>query len=109
MLLCYENRCVVINQEGTVKSSRVSSARFKFNFRIEYLVSLSDSILAFHSHGVQGRAYVDDTITQDLNDSNNVYQVVGSDKLVVLKRRATSATDNCDLCILTGHESTLAG
>uniref|UniRef100_A0A915ATY1 Mitogen-activated protein kinase kinase kinase kinase n=5 Tax=Parascaris univalens TaxID=6257 RepID=A0A915ATY1_PARUN len=110
LLLCYENRCVVVNQEGVVKSSRVSSARFRFNFRIDHLVSLSDSILAFHSHGVQGRAYVDDTVTQDLNDPNNVYQVVGSDKLVVLKRRPTNAVnDNCDLCILTGHESTLAG
>ncbi|VDK46772.1 unnamed protein product [Anisakis simplex] len=110
LVLCYDNECVVVNQHGIVKSSRVTSAHFRFNFRIEYLVTLSDSILAFHSHGVQGRAYVHDTITQDLNDSNNIYQVVGSDKLVVLKRRLTSAVSECcDLCILTGHESTLAG
>uniref|UniRef100_A0A183E2T2 CNH domain-containing protein n=2 Tax=Gongylonema pulchrum TaxID=637853 RepID=A0A183E2T2_9BILA len=110
LLLCYENRCVVINQEGVVKSSRLSPAQFKFGFQIEYLVSLSDSILGFHPHGVQGRAFVDGSITQDINDINNIYQVVGSDKLVVLKRReASSAADMCDLCILTGHESTLAG
>ncbi|CAG9533857.1 unnamed protein product [Cercopithifilaria johnstoni] len=110
LLLCYENRCVVINQNGVVKSSRLSPAQFKFGFQIENLVSLSDSILAFYPHGVQGRAFVDGSITQDINDPNNVYQVVGSDKLVVLKRRETSAAgDLCDLCILTGHESTLAG
>ncbi|MCP9264559.1 M4K5 [Dirofilaria immitis] len=110
LLLCYENRCIVINQNGVVKSSRLSPAQFKFGFQIENLVSLSDSILAFHSHGVQGRAFVDSSVTQDINDPNNVYQVVGSDKLVVLKRRETCAvTDLCDLCILTGHESTLAG
>uniref|UniRef100_A0A915PRB6 Mitogen-activated protein kinase kinase kinase kinase n=1 Tax=Setaria digitata TaxID=48799 RepID=A0A915PRB6_9BILA len=110
LLLCYENRCVVVNQEGIVKSSRLSPAQFKFGFQIENLVSLSDSILAFHPHGVQGRAFVDGSITQDINDPNNIYQVVGSDKLVVLKRRETSsAADLCDLCILTGHESTLAG
>ncbi|VDM19696.1 unnamed protein product [Wuchereria bancrofti] len=110
LLLCYENRCVVINQIGVVKSSRLSPAQFKFGFQIENLVSLSDSILAFYPHGVQGRAFVDGSITQDINDPNNIYQVVGSDKLVVLKRRETSAAgDLCDLCILTGHESTLAG
>ncbi|VDN45420.1 unnamed protein product [Gongylonema pulchrum] len=66
--------------------------------------------MGFHPHGVQGRAFVDGSITQDINDINNIYQVVGSDKLVVLKRReASSAADMCDLCILTGHESTLAG
>lgn len=109
LLLCYENRCAVISQDGLVKSSRLSPAQFKFSFQIEYLVLLSDSILAFHPNGVQGRAFVDGTITQDINDVNNTYQVVGSDKLVVLKRReASTAADVCDLCILTGHESTLA-
>ncbi|VDN08307.1 unnamed protein product [Thelazia callipaeda] len=110
LLLCYGNRCVVINQEGFIKSSRLSPSQFKFVFQFEYVVSLSDSILAFHSHGVQGKAFVDGSITQDINDHNNIYQVVGSDKLVVLKRReAFAAKDFCDLCILTGHESTLAG
>ncbi|VDK76319.1 unnamed protein product [Litomosoides sigmodontis] len=109
LLLCYDNRCVVINQNGIIKSSRLSPAQFKFGFQIENLVSLSDSILAFHPHGVQGRAFVDGSVTQDISDPNNVYQVVGSDKLIVLKRRETSsAGDLCDLCILTGHESTLA-
>ncbi|VDD96285.1 unnamed protein product [Enterobius vermicularis] len=105
LMLCYENRCVVVNQEGFVKFSRLSPALFKFNFQVKHLVSLSDSILAFHSHGVQGRAFVDDTVTQDLYDPNNIYQVVGSDKLVVLmKRCATSPVVICDLCLLTGHE-----
>lgn len=53
LMLCYENRCVVVNQEGFVKFSRLSPALFKFNFQVKHLVSLSDSILAFHSHGVQ--------------------------------------------------------
>lgn len=28
----------------------------------------------------QGRAFVDGSITQDISDPNNVYQIVGSDK-----------------------------
>lgn len=53
LLMCDKNRCVVINQQGAVKSSRLSPTEFSFDFEIEYLVSLTDSFLAFHSHGIQ--------------------------------------------------------
>ncbi|MFH4973788.1 hypothetical protein AB6A40_000497 [Gnathostoma spinigerum] len=109
LILSYDNRCVVISQDGVLKSSRASPTHFMFDFRIEHLVVLCDSLLAFHLHGVEGRSFMDDSVTQDLRDVNNTYHVVCNDRLIVLRRRCVGATDdNSDLCILTGHESSLA-
>lgn len=54
----------------------------KLNYHVEYLVGLSDSFLAFHSNGVEGREYSKGEITQDLFDPSKVYKVIGNDRFV---------------------------
>ena len=49
-------------------------------FCILLVVCLSDSILAFHRHGMQGRSLRDGTITQEITDQSRVYRLLGSDK-----------------------------
>ncbi|KAJ1368691.1 hypothetical protein KIN20_029943 [Parelaphostrongylus tenuis] len=50
VLFAYRNKVVITNLEGYEKTKL---AVFTFNFHIEYVHCMSDSILAFHSHGVQ--------------------------------------------------------
>ena len=92
---------VDMNGQATKLRSMKSSAPIKFSFRIEavgerffyaicsitfihYLfvlvVCLSDSILAFHRHGMQGRSLRDGTITQEITDQSRIYRLLGSDK-----------------------------
>lgn len=54
----------------------VYSPRFSYY----YLVCLSDSILAFHRYGMQGRSLRDGTVTQEITDQSRIYRLLGSDK-----------------------------
>ena len=47
----------VVNLNGRPKSSRKLSAELHFDFVVENLVVLQDSVLAFHKHGMQGRSF----------------------------------------------------
>jgi len=97
------------------EQSQSTASQLEFPFRIDAIVCLSDSVLALHRHGVQGRSLVDGSVTQDLHDTAHVYRMLGSDKAVVFECRNVQGVlqnngvgmGGTDLCILTGHESTL--
>ncbi|KAK0411293.1 hypothetical protein QR680_005585 [Steinernema hermaphroditum] len=109
VLVAFPGRVAVTNLDGLVKSSRLSPAAFAFPFQIESVLPLSDSFLVFHRHGIEGRAFIDGSVTQQLNDENKIYHLMGSDKLVVLRVRSRGqASDNCDLAVLSGHEANMA-
>jgi len=44
------------------------------------VVVQNDSILAFHSHGMQGRALRNGAITQEITDTSKTYRLLGSEK-----------------------------
>lgn len=72
------------------------------------LVCLSDSVLAFHDHGLQGRSFRTDEIVQEINDPSRLYRVLGNDETIVLESRTVKSTSNeSDIYILTGHENTM--
>jgi hypothetical protein len=73
----------VTSLEGQLKSSRAAPAELRFDFRIESVVCLPDSVLAFHRHGVQGRSFLNGSLTQDLHEESKTYEVLGSDKYVL--------------------------
>lgn len=71
-------------------------------------VCLSDSVLAFHDHGLQGRSFRTNEITQEISDTSRVYRVLGSDETVILESRHVGSTSSdSDVYILTGHENTM--
>ncbi|XP_048488201.1 mitogen-activated protein kinase kinase kinase kinase 3 [Plutella xylostella] len=90
------------------KSNFVS--RIVFDFHIDRILCLQDSVLAFHRHGVQGRSLRNGDVTQEITDHSRVYRLLGADKVVVLESRlvqnnAISSDDGNDLYILAGHEA----
>lgn len=48
-----------------------------------FIVRLSDSILAFHKYGVQGRSLRNGEVTQEIIDKSRTYRLLGSDKYVI--------------------------
>ncbi|KAK7073511.1 Mitogen-activated protein kinase kinase kinase kinase 3, partial [Halocaridina rubra] len=42
-------------------------------------VCLTDSVLAFHEHGMQGRSFKNGEITQEIIDNSRLFRLLGSD------------------------------
>ncbi|KAG9338937.1 hypothetical protein JZ751_024327 [Albula glossodonta] len=77
-----------------------------FDFAIDTLVCLQDSVLAFWKHGLIGRSLESNEITQEITDESRTFHVLGSHRDIILQSTPTenpSAPSN--LYILTGHES----
>ncbi|CAG0916672.1 unnamed protein product [Notodromas monacha] len=90
-------------------SSRLVS-RLTFDFTIERIVCLADSVLAFHEHGFQGRSLTTGEVTQEITDPSRSFRVLGVERTIVVQSRPAGRQDRSEgvnLYILTGHEDTL--
>ncbi|XP_059929213.1 mitogen-activated protein kinase kinase kinase kinase 3-like isoform X10 [Gadus macrocephalus] len=123
ILVCLDRCIKIVNLQGRLKSSRKLSAELTFNFQIEAIVCLQDSVLAFWRHGMQGRSFKTNEITQEISDSTRIFRLLGSDRslewrnpepgehsararVVVLESRPTdNPTAHSNLYILAGHEN----
>ncbi|XP_052871446.1 mitogen-activated protein kinase kinase kinase kinase 5, partial [Anopheles cruzii] len=116
ILVCYDRFVQIVDIQGFPKASRKLISRVEFSFLIESIVCLTDSVLAFHKYGVQGRSLRNGEITQEITDTSRIYELIGSDNKVVMLQSRTNkpdtgtegANDNVvghDLYILAGHEA----
>ncbi|XP_068088254.1 mitogen-activated protein kinase kinase kinase kinase 3 isoform X1 [Hyperolius riggenbachi] len=106
ILVCLDRCIKIVNLQGRLKSSRKLSAELTFDFQIESIVCLQDSVLAFWKHGMQGRSFRSNEITQEISDNSRIFRLLGSDRVVVLESRPTdNPTANSNLYILAGHEN----
>ncbi|KAM4603436.1 mitogen-activated protein kinase kinase kinase kinase 3 [Polymixia lowei] len=106
ILICLDRCIKIVNLEGRLKSSRNLSAQLTFSFQIEAIVCLQDSVLAFWRHGMQGRSFKSNEVTQEISDNSRTFRLLGSDRVVVLESRPTdNPTENSNLYILAGHEN----
>ncbi|KAL1516557.1 hypothetical protein ABEB36_000461 [Hypothenemus hampei] len=110
ILVCYDNVVKLITPQGRIKICKKQLSELRFDFRIETILCLPDSILAFHKHGVQGRSLKNGEITQEITDTSRTYKLLGSDKVVMLEsnllRTGTLTNEEGhDLYILAGHEA----
>ncbi|XP_076262755.1 MAP4K3-like protein hppy isoform X3 [Rhynchophorus ferrugineus] len=110
ILVCYDNIVRIITPQGRIKMSKKQVSELKFDFRIESILCLPDSVLAFYKYGVQGRSLKNGEITQEITDTSRTYKLLGSDKVVMLEsnllRTGTLTNEEGhDLYILAGHEA----
>ncbi|XP_076360346.1 mitogen-activated protein kinase kinase kinase kinase 5-like isoform X1 [Tachypleus tridentatus] len=106
ILVCYDNLVKVVNLQGKLKSSRAQPAELQFDFQIESIVCLTDCVLAFHKHGMQGRSFKNNEIVQEIHDYTRTFRLLGSDRIVVLESRPTDEPNSpSNLYILAGHEN----
>ncbi|KAF8793968.1 Mitogen-activated protein kinase kinase kinase like protein [Argiope bruennichi] len=106
ILVCYDNLVRVVNLQGKLKSSRRQPAELVFDYKIESIVCLTDSVLAFHKHGMQGRSFKNNEIVQEITDHSRIFRMLGSDRIVVLESRPTNEPKSpSNLYILAGHEN----
>ncbi|KAF5904196.1 mitogen-activated protein kinase kinase kinase kinase 3 isoform X2, partial [Clarias magur] len=79
ILVCLDRCIKMVNLQGQLKSSKKLSAELTFNFQIEAIVCLQDSVLAFWRHGMQGRSFKTNEITQEISDNSRIFRLLGSD------------------------------
>ncbi|XP_042226307.1 mitogen-activated protein kinase kinase kinase kinase 3-like isoform X12 [Homarus americanus] len=131
ILVCYENVVRVVNLQGRIKERKKQTSELKFDFTIDSIVCLTDSVLAFHEHGMQGRSFKNGEITQEIIDNSRLFRLLGSDRhlrdpfyadtvprIITLESRPSSmlecdsgtlteANQGVNLYILAGHESSM--
>ncbi|XP_059087695.1 uncharacterized protein LOC131884074 [Tigriopus californicus] len=125
ILVSYDNVVKVVNFQGKLKSSKRHATELHFDFTITAIVCLADSVLAFHKHGMQGRSFKNNEITQEICDRTRIFKLLGSDRSIVVQSEpvlddtlasmpsdtessgASSLTETMgvDLHTLTGHEA----
>ncbi|XP_075469950.1 mitogen-activated protein kinase kinase kinase kinase 5 isoform X4 [Ascaphus truei] len=106
VLICLDQFVKIVNLQGKLKSSRKLASELSFKFSIESVVCLQDSVLAFWKHGMQGKNFKSNEVTQEISDVTRVFRLLGSDRVVVLESRPTSnPTAHSNLYILAGHEN----
>uniref|UniRef100_A0A1W7RA67 Mitogen-activated protein kinase kinase kinase kinase n=1 Tax=Hadrurus spadix TaxID=141984 RepID=A0A1W7RA67_9SCOR len=106
ILVCYDSLVKVVNLQGKLKSSRRQPAELHFDFPVESVVCLTDSVLAFHKHGMQGRSFKNNEIVQEINDHTRIFRMLGSDRVVVLESKPTDDPSSpSNVYILAGHEN----
>ncbi|XP_023279647.1 mitogen-activated protein kinase kinase kinase kinase 2 isoform X2 [Seriola lalandi dorsalis] len=104
VLIAVEKTVKIVNLRGL--PSKELAAEMLFDFPIETLVCLQDSVLAFWKHGLKGKSFHSNEITQEITDESRVFRVLGTNRDIILQSTPTndpSALSN--LYILTGHES----
>uniref|UniRef100_A0A8D3CJ44 non-specific serine/threonine protein kinase n=1 Tax=Scophthalmus maximus TaxID=52904 RepID=A0A8D3CJ44_SCOMX len=88
-----------------VESKRDVAADTRVTCRV-LTVCLQDSVLAFWKHGLKGKSFHSNEVTQEITDESRVFRVLGNSRDIILHSTPTddpSALSN--LYILTGHES----
>ncbi|XP_072314641.1 mitogen-activated protein kinase kinase kinase kinase 2 isoform X1 [Eucyclogobius newberryi] len=104
VLISLEKIVKIVDLKG--QPSKELSAEMQFDFPIEMLVCLQDSVLAFWKHGLKGKSFHSGEVTQEITDESRSFRVLGTNRDIILQSTPTddpSALSN--LYILTGHES----
>ncbi|CAJ1086507.1 mitogen-activated protein kinase kinase kinase kinase 2 isoform X2 [Xyrichtys novacula] len=104
VLIALEKTVKIVNLRGL--PSKDLAAEMVFDFPVETLVCLQDSVLAFWKHGLKGRSFHSNEVTQEITDESRAFRVLGTNRDIILQSTPTdepSALSN--LYILTGHES----
>jgi len=119
ILVCYDNMVKVVNLQGKLKSSKRQASELHFDFSINCIVCLTDSVLAFHKQGMQGRSFKNNEVTQEICDKSRIFKLVGSDRIITIQsspddelydKNSTLTTDTAidtgvNLYMLAGHEA----
>uniref|UniRef100_A0A8C4WYS5 Mitogen-activated protein kinase kinase kinase kinase n=1 Tax=Eptatretus burgeri TaxID=7764 RepID=A0A8C4WYS5_EPTBU len=106
VLVCTENMVKIVDLHGKLKSNYKLASKLVFDFNIDSIVCLQDSVLAFWKHGMQGRSFRSNEVTQEISDESRVFRLLGAERVVVLESRPTdNLTAKSNLYILAGHEN----
>ncbi|KAJ3585139.1 hypothetical protein NHX12_013861 [Muraenolepis orangiensis] len=104
VLIALEKSVKIVNLQGL--PSKELTNEMPFDFPIETLVCLQDSILAFWKHGLKGMSLHSNEVTQEITDKTRLFKVLGTKRDIILQSTPTDDPHaSSNLYILTGHEN----
>uniref|UniRef100_A0A8C5AR34 Mitogen-activated protein kinase kinase kinase kinase 2 n=1 Tax=Gadus morhua TaxID=8049 RepID=A0A8C5AR34_GADMO len=104
VLIALERSVKIVNLQGL--PTKELTHEMVFDFPIDTLVCLQDSILAFWKHGLKGRSLHSNEVTQEITDNTRLFRVLGTNRDIILQSTPTDDPHAfSNLYILTGHES----
>ncbi|VDO03602.1 unnamed protein product [Rodentolepis nana] len=105
LMLCFQDHAKFVDFRGNVCNNRQNISQIPFDTHVASVVCLRDGILAFHPFGLRGFGF-DGQLTQDINDPQHIYQLLGSDKNIVVESRPIDdPMSKSNLYLLFGHEN----
>ncbi|VDL59269.1 unnamed protein product [Hymenolepis diminuta] len=105
LMLCFQDHAKFVDFRGNVCNNRQNISQIPFDAHVASVVCLRDGILAFHPFGLRGFGF-DGQLTQDINDPQHIYQLLGSDKNIVVESRPIDdPMSKSNLYLLFGHEN----
>ena len=119
VLVCFDNCVKLVDLQGHLKCGQHNNHQSKqqqdkgpplsvleFDFNVKSIVCLTDSVLAFHLHGMQGRSFKNNEIVQEITDQSRHFRLLGFDRIVVLESMPVNSPNSpSNLYILAGHEN----
>ncbi|KAK1787991.1 hypothetical protein P4O66_016465, partial [Electrophorus voltai] len=78
VLIALSNTVKAVNLHGVPSKSMVPE--LTFDFSIDTMVCLQDSVLAFWKHGLRGRSIQSNEVTQEITDESRVFHVLGTNR-----------------------------
>uniref|UniRef100_A0A1I8IUM2 CNH domain-containing protein n=1 Tax=Macrostomum lignano TaxID=282301 RepID=A0A1I8IUM2_9PLAT len=109
VLVCYRNMARVFHMDTGLVRSRTGNrlGTLSFEFTIESVQCLDDSLLCFYKHGFQAKSFLGGEVVQDVEDRAHVYRFVGfaGQNPVMERRPADDPMASCDLMLIIGHVS----
>ncbi|KAL1262682.1 hypothetical protein QQF64_005421, partial [Cirrhinus molitorella] len=79
VLVCLDKNVKIVNLQGKLKSNKKLASELSFDFCVDSVVCLQDSVLAFWKHGMQGKSFKSNEVTQEISDPSRVFKLLGSD------------------------------
>ncbi|XP_051535459.1 mitogen-activated protein kinase kinase kinase kinase 5-like [Myxocyprinus asiaticus] len=106
LLVLIDNSVHTVNLEGSTKNHRHLQTDVSFKLDIDAVVYYDDTLIAVWKHGWQRRGQGFLEILQEITDPKKTFRLVGSDRTVVLEKRACDDQSGlCNLYILETVDS----
>ena len=95
VIAVHDNVVKFVNLQGKVKPNFAGKYKNKihFDFKLEGYVRLRECILIFHRHGMQAKSLVDEEITAEVFEESKVFNLLGSDRNIIIESRQESDMD----------------
>ncbi|CAI8010512.1 Mitogen-activated protein kinase kinase kinase kinase 5, partial [Geodia barretti] len=73
-----ERAAKFVGRNGQLKPSTIQASHITFDKTSEHMVFLSNCVLSFHRHGMQGKSLATQQVTAEVADGSKVFHLLGS-------------------------------
>lgn len=101
-----ERAAKFVSRDGQLKPSSLQANHISFDKNSEHMVYLSNCVLSFHRHGMQGKSLATQQVTAEVADGSKVFHLLsGHGTIVIETRPADDTTFPSNIYILVSEES----